>query len=101
MCEGNKGLMLNLKLFLGGKVVVYGYCYQKVFGVMKLVWKVFGWILEFEFEIVDVSCCGMFGSFGLEVEYYEVLVSMGELVLLFVVCLVLVDVVIVVDGFFC
>jgi hypothetical protein len=49
---------------------------------MKAVRKVLGWIPEFEFEIVDASCCGMSGSFGLEAEHYEASVAMGELVLL-------------------
>jgi hypothetical protein len=29
---------------------------------MKAVRKVLAWIPEFEFEIIDASCCGMSGS---------------------------------------
>ena len=101
MREGNKGLKLNLKPIPGGKAVVHGHCHQKAFGAMKSMKKVLGWIPEFEFEIVDASCCGMSGSFGLEAEHYEASVKMGELALLPAVRLAPVDATIVADGFSC
>lgn len=101
MREGNKGLKLNLKPIPGGKAVVHGHCHQKAFGVMKSVRKVLGWIPDFEFEIVDASCCGMSGSFGLEAEHYAASVRMGELALLPAVRAAAPDAVIVADGFSC
>jgi Fe-S oxidoreductase len=101
MREGNKGLKLPLKPLPGGKAVVHGHCHQKAFGAMKSVKKVLGWIPEFEFEIVDASCCGMSGSFGLEAEHYEASVAMGELALLPAVRAALADATIVADGFSC
>ena len=101
MREGNKGLKLDLKPIPGGKAVVHGHCHQKAFGAMKSMKKVLGWIPEFEFDIVDASCCGMSGSFGLEAEHYESSVKMGELALLPAVRSAPADAPIVADGFSC
>ena len=101
MREGNKGLKLPLKPLPGGRAVVHGHCHQKAFGAMKSMKKVLGWIPEFEFDIVDASCCGMSGSFGLEAEHYEVSRQMGELALLPAVRAAAPDAPIVADGFSC
>src|SRR5574343_370722 len=101
MREGNKGLKLNLKPIPGGRAVVHGHCHQKAFGAMKSVKKVLGWIPGFEFDIVDASCCGMSGSFGLEAEHYEASQAMGELALLPAVRAAADDAPIVADGFSC
>ena len=101
MREGNKGLKLPLKPIPGGRAVVHGHCHQKAFGAMKSVKKVLGWIPEFEFDIVDASCCGMSGSFGLEAEHYAASVQMGELALLPAVRAAAPEAVIVADGFSC
>ena len=37
---------------------------------MKSMKKVLGGIREFEFDIVDASCCAMSGRFGLEAEHF-------------------------------
>lgn len=101
MREANKGLQLNLKPLPVGKAVVHGHCHQKAFGAMKSVKKVLGWIPDFEFEIVDASCCGMSGSFGLEAEHYQASVQMGELALLPAVRAAASDAPIIADGFSC
>lgn len=101
MREGNKGLKLALKPIPGGRALVHGHCHQKAFGAMKSVKKVLGWIPEFEFEIIDASCCGMSGSFGLEAEHHDASVQMGELALLPAVRSASADTVIVADGFSC
>ena len=101
MREGNKGLKLDLKPLPGGRAVVHGHCHQKAFGAMKSMKKVLGWIPGFEFDIVDASCCGMSGSFGLEAEHYQASVQMGELALLPAVRAAPADAVIVADGFSC
>ncbi len=101
MREGNKGLKLDLKPLPGARAVVHGHCHQKAFGAMKAMKKVLGWIPEFEFDIVDASCCGMSGSFGLEAEHYEASVQMGELALLPAVRAAPADALIVADGFSC
>jgi len=101
MREGNKGLKLDLKPLPGGKAVVHGHCHQKAFGTMKAMKKVLGWIPEFEFEIVDASCCGMSGSFGMEAEHYKVSQAMGELALLPAVRAAAPEATIVANGFSC
>ncbi len=101
MREGNKGLKLDLKPIPGGRAVVHGHCHQKAFGAMKSVKKVLGWIPGFEFDIVDASCCGMSGSFGLEAEHYEASQAMGELALLPAVRAAADDAPIIADGFSC
>ena len=101
MREGNRGLKLDLKPIPGGRAVVHGHCHQKAFGAMKSVKKVLGWIPEFEFDIVDASCCGMSGSFGLEAEHYAASVQMGELALLPAVRAAAPEAAIVADGFSC
>ena len=101
MREGNKGLKLDVRPIPGGRAVVHGHCHQKAFGAMKSVKKVLGWIPEFEFDIVDASCCGMSGSFGLEAEHYAASVQMGELALLPAVRAAAPEAVIVADGFSC
>ncbi|TXI75278.1 MAG: (Fe-S)-binding protein [Dechloromonas sp.] len=101
MREGNKGLKLELKPLPGGKAVVHGHCHQKAFGTMKAMKKVLGWIPEFEFEIVDASCCGMSGSFGMEAEHYKVSQAMGELALLPAVRAAAPEATIVANGFSC
>jgi glycerol-3-phosphate dehydrogenase subunit C len=101
MREGNKGLKLDLKPLPGGRAVVHGHCHQKAFGAMKSVKKVLGWIPEFEFDIVDASCCGMSGGFGMEAEHYEASRQMGELALLPAVRAAAQDSLIVADGFSC
>jgi len=101
MREANKGMQLDLKPIPGGRALVHGHCHQKAFGAMKSVRKVLGWIPEFEFEIIDASCCGMSGSFGLEAEHYEASMAMGELALLPAVRAAAPETTIVADGFSC
>ena len=101
MREGNKGLKLPLQAIPGGKALVHCHCHQKAFGAMKAVKKVLGWIPAFEFEIIDASCCGMSGSFGLEAEHYDASMQMGELALLPAVRAAPADARIVADGFSC
>ncbi|MFG1181896.1 (Fe-S)-binding protein [Xanthobacter sp. V3C-4] len=78
----NKGLRMRLKPLPGPKAVLHGHCHQKAFGVMKATRKVLGFIPGFSYDIVETSCCGMAGSFGLEAEHYDASMQMAELALL-------------------
>ncbi len=78
----NNGLRMKLKGLETPAALVHGHCHQKAFGAMKALRKVLGWIPGFSFEVVDSSCCGMAGSFGLEAEHYEISMRMAELSLL-------------------
>jgi glycerol-3-phosphate dehydrogenase subunit C len=78
----NNGLRMKLKALEAPGALVHGHCHQKAFGAMKALRKVLGWIPGFSFEVVESSCCGMAGSFGLEAEHYETSMRMAELSLL-------------------
>ncbi|TAN53274.1 MAG: (Fe-S)-binding protein [Methylococcaceae bacterium] len=64
---------LHLKLKpLDKAVLVHGHCHQKAVGAMKSMRKVLKLIPGLQFEMVESSCCGMAGSFGLEAEHAAV-----------------------------
>jgi glycerol-3-phosphate dehydrogenase subunit C len=64
------------------KILIHGHCHQKAVGAMKSMRKVLKLIPGVEFEMIDASCCGMAGSFGLEAEHAEHALAMAELALL-------------------
>ena len=77
-----KRFTLDFKPLPRGKTLVHGHCHQKAVGAMKSLRKVLRLIPEFEFEFIEASCCGMSGSFGLEVEHADISMQMAELDLL-------------------
>ncbi len=64
------------------KILIHGHCHQKAVGAMKSMRKVLKLIPGVEFEMIDASCCGMAGSFGLEAEHAQQSMAMAELALL-------------------
>jgi glycerol-3-phosphate dehydrogenase subunit C len=60
------------------KLLVHGHCHQKAVGAMKSMRRVLKLIPELEFEMIEASCCGMGGSFGLEREHAEIATAMAE-----------------------
>ncbi len=62
----------------GEKLLVHGHCHQKAVGAMKSMRRVLKLIPELEFEMIDASCCGMGGSFGLEKEHAALSMAMAE-----------------------
>jgi Fe-S oxidoreductase len=67
---------------LAKSVLVHGHCHQKAVGAMKSMRKVLKLIPELKFEMIESSCCGMAGSFGVEAEHAEMGRQMAELSLL-------------------
>lgn len=63
-------------------VLIHGHCHQKAVGAMKAMRKVLKLIPALEFEIIEASCCGMAGSFGIEKEHSAIAMQMAELSLL-------------------
>ncbi len=63
-------------------VLVHGHCHQKALGTMEPVKKVLGLPKNYTVEVIPSGCCGMAGSFGYEVEHYDLSMQIGELVLL-------------------
>jgi Fe-S oxidoreductase len=97
----NNGLRLKLKPLDLPKALLHGHCHQKAFGVMKATRKVLGWIPGFSYDVVETSCCGMAGSFGLEKEHYEQSMQMAEIALLPAVRGASADAPIIANGFSC
>ncbi len=67
---------------LGRSVLIHGHCHQKAVGAMKAMRKVLKLIPALQFELIESSCCGMAGSFGIETEHTEMAMQMAELSLL-------------------
>lgn len=63
-------------------VLVHGHCHQKAVGAMKSMRKVLKLLPGLKFEMVEASCCGMAGSFGIEAEHAAMGRQMAELNLL-------------------
>jgi hypothetical protein len=83
------------------KALLHGHCHQKAFGATKSLRKVLGWIPGFSFELIEATCCGMAGSFGIESEHYGVSQAMAELNLLPTIRQSPSDTIIVANGFSC
>ena len=63
-------------------VLVHGHCHQKAVGAMKAMRRLLKAIPELKFELIESSCCGMAGSFGIEREHAALGMQMAELSLL-------------------
>ena len=82
-------------------VLVHGHCHQKAFGATKALRKVLGWIPGLQYDLIESSCCGMAGSFGLEAEHYAPSQAMAELALLPTVRQAAAEMRILANGFSC
>lgn len=76
-----KRFALNFK-HIDRQVLVHGHCHQKAVGAMKSMRKVLKLLPGLKFDIIETSCCGMAGSFGIEAEHAEMANKMAELKLL-------------------
>jgi len=79
-----KHLRLAFKAPAGqsGPLLVHGHCHQKAAGAMKSMRKVLKLVPGLSFELIESSCCGMAGSFGLEAEHADIALDMAEQALL-------------------
>jgi len=74
-----KRLNLNLRDYVTAEpVLVHGHCHQKAVGAMKSMRKVLKLIPGLKFELIESSCCGMAGHFGLEKEHQQDSLKMAE-----------------------
>ncbi|HTE13900.1 MAG TPA: FAD-linked oxidase C-terminal domain-containing protein, partial [Burkholderiales bacterium] len=92
---------LNLKPLAQKKALLHGHCHQKAFAAMPAVLRVLKLIPELETELIESSCCGMAGSFGYDVEHYDVSMQMAEASLLPKVRKAGKDTLIIADGTSC
>ncbi len=63
----------------GAPLLLHGHCHQKAFGAVDSILEVLRLIPGSQPRLIDSSCCGMAGSFGYEVEHYEMSMKMAEL----------------------
>lgn len=63
------------------RLLLHGHCHQKAVGAIKSVRKLLKQIPELDFELIESSCCGMAGNFGVESEHYQQSQAMAELAL--------------------
>lgn len=96
-----KNMALSLKPVTLPKALVHGHCHQKAVGAMKSLRKVLRLIPGLEFEFIEASCCGMAGSFGLDVEHCDVSMQMAEADLLPAVRAAGEDTALLANGFSC
>jgi Fe-S oxidoreductase len=61
---------------------LHGHCHQKAFGAVNPILEVLELIPDSNPRLIESSCCGMAGSFGLEAAHHEVSMQMAELTLL-------------------
>ena len=63
-------------------LLVHGHCHQKAFGAVQPVLEVLKLIPGAQPELIESSCCGMAGLFGMEAEHVDVSLQMAEAALL-------------------
>lgn len=71
-------LRLELRPRPGQRVLVHGHCHQKAFGVMPAMLATLALVPGLEIEVVEASCCGMAGTFGLQAENHASSMAMAE-----------------------
>lgn len=75
-------LELPFRSMTGQKVWVHGHCHQRAFGALKPLRKILAKVPGLAVELIESSCCGMAGAFGLEQEHHAISMAIGEVGLL-------------------
>jgi FAD/FMN-containing dehydrogenase/Fe-S oxidoreductase len=83
-----------------GTAVVHGHCHQKALLTMGSEVRTLEQ-LGLDVELLDSGCCGLAGSFGYEVDHYDVSMACGERVLLPAVRSADPETLVVADGYSC
>ncbi|MCK9485383.1 MAG: heterodisulfide reductase-related iron-sulfur binding cluster [Dehalococcoidia bacterium] len=60
------------------RALLHGHCHQKALAGMDATLALLALVPGLETSLVDSACCGMAGSFGFEVEHYDVSRAMAE-----------------------
>ncbi len=60
------------------QALLHGHCHQKATAGMESTLAVLALVPGLEATLVDSACCGMAGSFGFEVEHYDISRAMAE-----------------------
>jgi len=62
-------------------VKLHGHCHQKALSLLSRAVDALSLPANYTVEVIPSGCCGMAGSFGYEVEHYDLSMQIGELVL--------------------
>ena len=62
-------------------IKLHGHCHQKALSSLNWTQKLLSLPENYTVETIPSGCCGMAGSFGYEVEHYELSMQIGEMVL--------------------
>ncbi|PWJ59498.1 FAD/FMN-containing dehydrogenase [Dyadobacter jejuensis] len=62
-------------------IKLHGHCHQKALSSLSAPKKALSLPVNYKVQLIPSGCCGMAGSFGYEVEHYDVSMQIGELVL--------------------
>jgi FAD/FMN-containing dehydrogenase/Fe-S oxidoreductase len=62
-------------------IKLHGHCHQKALSSLTPSKKILSLPQNYEVQLIPSGCCGMAGSFGYEVEHYDLSMQIGELVL--------------------
>lgn len=63
------------------QILLHGHCHQKVLSSTQYTIKCLSLPENYKVQEIPSGCCGMAGSFGYEMEHYDVSMQIGELVL--------------------
>ena len=102
VAESRRGaLFLPLRDHGKQQAYLHGHCHQKAMGALPDVVAALQLVPGLSVHTIESSCCGMAGSFGYEVNHYEVSMRMAERSLLPAVRSAPKDALIVADGTSC
>ena len=62
-------------------IKLHGHCHQKALSSLSVAKQVLSLPLNYKVQLIPSGCCGMAGSFGYEIEHYDLSMEIGELVL--------------------
>jgi Fe-S oxidoreductase len=94
-------LRLPLAPLPAKRALLHGHCHQKAFDTMGAVRAALLLVPDLAVDVVETSCCGMAGSFGLEARHRDISLAMAEQALLPAVRGASPDTLIVADGTSC
>lgn len=80
---------------------LHGHCFQKALASLTPAVRALELPEKYEVRLIPSGCCGMAGSFGYEIEHYEISMKIGELVLLPTVRELPADVIVAASGTSC
>jgi Fe-S oxidoreductase len=94
-------LKLNLAPLPQSRALFHGHCHQKAFDAVSPALRVLKLVPDLDVDLIESSCCGMAGSFGVEAAHYDISMRMAELSLLPAVRAAAAETLIVADGTSC